>query len=174
MYFIRTWSEFRGFITQIQTLKNLLSSQIQIIRLKRLLVVCFPMVIALGMLGFVKIWVVSMNKCEKFTIEELAECKDFSSLNVLILERRGEWLAPPTFPYHSEDEFSKRMPKKGLITKAVRALSLTKLLIGLTMSYGILVPVLVLSPLRRPSYAMWVEFLLLNAMRKASQFARIT
>jgi precorrin-6Y C5,15-methyltransferase (decarboxylating) len=36
---------------------------------------------------------------------------------VLLLERDGAWRAPPAISFLHEDDFAKRMPKKGLITK---------------------------------------------------------
>lgn len=63
-----------------------------------------------------------------FTLAELAAADDVSPLNVLILQRNGEWNPPAVIPYLHEDAFAKRMPKKGLITKReVRALSLAAL-----------------------------------------------
>jgi precorrin-6B C5,15-methyltransferase / cobalt-precorrin-6B C5,C15-methyltransferase len=61
-----------------------------------------------------------------FSIPQLAECADVRPLNVLILQRTDPaWKAPSYIPFMHEDEFAKRMPKKGLITKReVRLLSL--------------------------------------------------
>ena len=70
----------------------------------------------------------SDEQIRQFSVEELALTKDISPLNVMILERIGKWNPPSVFPFNSEDEFGKRLPKKGLITKSeVRALSLAKL-----------------------------------------------
>lgn len=52
------------------------------------------------------------------TPSELISFKDISPLNVLVLERNDpEWRTPPVCIHHSEDEYAKRMPSKGLITK---------------------------------------------------------
>jgi len=66
------------------------------------------------------------ERVRSFSIDELASCEDIGALNVLILERSDpSWKAPTTIPFLHEDEFAKRMPKKGLITKReVRLLSL--------------------------------------------------
>jgi precorrin-6Y C5,15-methyltransferase (decarboxylating) len=49
----------------------------------------------------------------------------FSPLNVCLLLRKDKRFRPVPFSIHSEDEFQKRLPKKGLITKKeVRAISL--------------------------------------------------
>ncbi len=64
-----------------------------------------------------------------FSIPELAQREDIGPLNVLLLERADRtWRPPPPIPFIHEDEFAKRMPKKGLITKReVRLLSLAAL-----------------------------------------------
>jgi precorrin-6Y C5,15-methyltransferase (decarboxylating) len=69
------------------------------------------------------------ERVRRFSIAELAERTDIGPLNVLILERdEPQWTAPPSIPFIHEDEFAKRMPKKGLITKReVRLLSLAAL-----------------------------------------------
>ena len=68
------------------------------------------------------------ERVRSFSIEDLTNCDDISPLNVMILERPKTWQAPASFPFHSEDDFAKRMPRKGLITKTeVRTLSLAKL-----------------------------------------------
>jgi precorrin-6Y C5,15-methyltransferase (decarboxylating) len=66
------------------------------------------------------------ERVRTFSIQQLAACADVGPLNVLILVRtEPSWKAPPTIPFIHEDEFAKRMPKKGLITKReVRLLSL--------------------------------------------------
>jgi len=66
------------------------------------------------------------ERVRRFSIEELSACADIGPLNVLILERTDSaWRAPTAIPFLHEDEFAKRMPKKGLITKReVRLLSL--------------------------------------------------
>jgi precorrin-6B C5,15-methyltransferase / cobalt-precorrin-6B C5,C15-methyltransferase len=66
------------------------------------------------------------ERIRHFMIEQLAACEDVGPLNVLVLSRtNSQWRQPPTIPFLHEDEFAKRMPKKGLITKReVRLLSL--------------------------------------------------
>ncbi|MBE3603280.1 precorrin-6y C5,15-methyltransferase (decarboxylating) subunit CbiE [bacterium] len=66
------------------------------------------------------------ERVRTFSIAELAGCADIGPLNVLILVREGQaWTPPPAIPFIHEDDFAKRMPKKGLITKReVRLLSL--------------------------------------------------
>lgn len=63
------------------------------------------------------------------TMEELAKCSDISKLNVVIfINESKEWQASPALPNLHEDEFTKRVPKKGLITKKeVRTLSLAEM-----------------------------------------------
>ena len=63
------------------------------------------------------------------TMEELAACGDISSLNVVIFINESEdWQASAALPNLHEDEFAKRVPKKGLITKKeVRTLSLAEM-----------------------------------------------
>ncbi len=64
------------------------------------------------------------EKVQSFAIEELAKTEGLSDLNVLILIRETNQESPVISFLH-EDEFEKRMPKKGLITKReVRLLSL--------------------------------------------------
>lgn len=62
----------------------------------------------------------------RFDVASLAACQDIGPLNVLLLVRSDpSWRAPATIPFLHEDQFAKRMPKKGLITKReVRLLSL--------------------------------------------------
>jgi precorrin-6Y C5,15-methyltransferase (decarboxylating) len=69
------------------------------------------------------------ERVRKFTIAELAEAGDVDPLNVLLLRRvDSAWRPPPMIPYLHEDDFAKRMPKLGLITKReVRLLSLAAL-----------------------------------------------
>jgi precorrin-6B C5,15-methyltransferase / cobalt-precorrin-6B C5,C15-methyltransferase len=69
------------------------------------------------------------ERVREFEIAELGACPDISPLNVLILLRTDPaWRPPPAIPFMHEDEFAKRMPKKGLITKReVRLLSLAQL-----------------------------------------------
>ncbi len=59
----------------------------------------------------------------------LAALSDVSPLNVVVLVRSVPgWRPPPAIPFLHEDDFAKRMPKKGLITKReVRLLSLAAL-----------------------------------------------
>jgi precorrin-6Y C5,15-methyltransferase (decarboxylating) len=66
------------------------------------------------------------ERVRMFSIAELASCTDIAPLNVLVLVRdEPAWTAPPTIPFLHEDDFAKRVPKKGLITKReVRLLSL--------------------------------------------------
>jgi precorrin-6Y C5,15-methyltransferase (decarboxylating) len=66
------------------------------------------------------------ERVRRFAIAELAECADIAPLNVLILTRTdGDWRPPPAISFLHEDDFAKRMPKKGLITKReARLLSL--------------------------------------------------
>jgi precorrin-6Y C5,15-methyltransferase (decarboxylating) len=66
------------------------------------------------------------ERVRRFSIEELARCTDVRPLNVVILERADSaWRPPPYIPFIHEDDFAKRIPKKGLITKReVRLLSL--------------------------------------------------
>ena len=69
------------------------------------------------------------ERVRTFSIQQLAACADIGPLNVLILVRADQsWKAPPAIPFIHEDEFAKRMPKKGLITKReVRLLSLASM-----------------------------------------------
>ncbi len=65
------------------------------------------------------------EKISNFNVENIAG--DFSSLNVVLLKRTGEF-NPPAFKIRDDEEFAKRMPKKGLITKKeVRALAISNL-----------------------------------------------
>ena len=66
------------------------------------------------------------ERVRTFSIPELAGREDIGPLNVLILVRDDQaWKAPPSIPFIHEDQFAKRVPKKGLITKReVRLLSL--------------------------------------------------
>jgi precorrin-6Y C5,15-methyltransferase (decarboxylating) len=69
------------------------------------------------------------ERVREFGVAELAACPDVAPLNVLILARSDEkWQPPPAIGFLHEDEFAKRMPKKGLITKReARLLSLALL-----------------------------------------------
>lgn len=71
------------------------------------------------------------ERVRRFEIPALAEQSDVATLNVLLLLRADpRWQPPPMIPFLHEDEFAKRMPKKGLITKReVRLLSLAALAI---------------------------------------------
>ncbi|MFZ8932470.1 MAG: precorrin-6Y C5,15-methyltransferase (decarboxylating) subunit CbiT, partial [Bacteriovoracaceae bacterium] len=65
------------------------------------------------------------EKVSSFDIDKVEG--DFSSLNVICLERTSPFKAP-AFKIHADEEFAKRMPKKGLITKKeVRALAISNL-----------------------------------------------
>lgn len=68
------------------------------------------------------------ERVRRFSVAELAACEDIAPLNVVLLQREGDWRAPPRISFLHEDEFAKRMPKKGLITKReARTLSLAML-----------------------------------------------
>jgi precorrin-6Y C5,15-methyltransferase (decarboxylating) len=69
------------------------------------------------------------QRVRRFSLTELCEVRDIDPLNVLLLQRTEEnWRVPPAIPYLAEQEFAKRMPKLGLITKReVRLLSLAAL-----------------------------------------------
>jgi precorrin-6Y C5,15-methyltransferase (decarboxylating) len=69
------------------------------------------------------------ERVRRFELAELAACTDIGALNVLVLMRSNPaWRRPATIPFLHEDEFAKRIPKKGLITKReVRLLSLAAL-----------------------------------------------
>ena len=68
------------------------------------------------------------ERVRSFTVEELAACQDIGPLNVLLLQRPEGWQPPPSMSFLHEDDFAKRMPKKGLITKReTRCLSLAML-----------------------------------------------
>jgi precorrin-6Y C5,15-methyltransferase (decarboxylating) len=69
------------------------------------------------------------ERVRAFAIDELAASRDIDPLNVLLLQRKDpSFRPPPAIPFLHEDEFAKRMPKKGLITKReVRLLSLAAL-----------------------------------------------
>ncbi len=67
------------------------------------------------------------ERIRAFSVVELANCADIGPLNFLVLVRNEEqsWRPPPAIPFIHEDDFAKRVPKKGLITKReVRLLSL--------------------------------------------------
>ncbi len=65
------------------------------------------------------------ERVRPFELAALAAARDVDPLNVLLLLRPEAWRAPTSIPYLHEDEFAKRMPKNGLITKReVRLLSL--------------------------------------------------
>jgi precorrin-6B C5,15-methyltransferase / cobalt-precorrin-6B C5,C15-methyltransferase len=68
------------------------------------------------------------ERVRRFTIAELAACTDIAPLNVLLLQRDDGWRPPPALSFLHEDDFAKRLPKKGLITKReTRCLSLAML-----------------------------------------------
>jgi len=94
-----------------------------------------PQTIARYMLGYGeshwKAWVcehlgAAEERVRLFSLEELSKADDISDLNILILLRDQDGQqAPVVISFLHEDEFEKRMPKKGLITKReVRLLSL--------------------------------------------------
>jgi precorrin-6Y C5,15-methyltransferase (decarboxylating) len=60
------------------------------------------------------------------SLEALAAVTDVDPLNVLLLERSDpDWRPPPAIPFLPEEDFAKRVPKLGLITKReIRLLSL--------------------------------------------------
>lgn len=66
------------------------------------------------------------ERVRRFDVADLAVCQDIGPLNVLLLVRSDPgWRAPCAIPFLHENQFAKRMPKKGLITKReVRLLSL--------------------------------------------------
>ncbi|EMM75051.1 bifunctional cobalt-precorrin-7 (C(5))-methyltransferase/cobalt-precorrin-6B (C(15))-methyltransferase [Leptospira santarosai] len=66
------------------------------------------------------------EKVRKFDLKSLSEEEGISPLNVLILVRNDTaWRPPPIVPNVSEEQYSKRKPKNGLITKKeVRILSI--------------------------------------------------
>jgi precorrin-6Y C5,15-methyltransferase (decarboxylating) len=69
------------------------------------------------------------EQVREFSIQQLCEIEKISDLNVLLLFRKNsEWRRPHTLTSLEEDEYAKRMPKNGLITKReVRVLSLATL-----------------------------------------------
>ncbi|TGJ99475.1 precorrin-6y C5,15-methyltransferase (decarboxylating) subunit CbiE [Leptospira semungkisensis] len=69
------------------------------------------------------------ERIREFTVEELASTEGISDLNVVILLRKNShWKPDPILTFQGEDEYAKRLPKKGLITKKeVRVLSLSAL-----------------------------------------------
>ncbi|MEO5968530.1 MAG: precorrin-6y C5,15-methyltransferase (decarboxylating) subunit CbiE [Bdellovibrionia bacterium] len=69
------------------------------------------------------------ERVREFSIPQLCEVDGISDLNVLLLLRNTEgWRRPQTLANLDEDEYAKRMPKNGLITKReVRVLSLAAL-----------------------------------------------
>lgn len=69
------------------------------------------------------------ERVRRFALAELAGRQDVDALHVLLLVRADEaWRPPPALPFLPEEEFAKRTPKLGLITKReVRALSLATL-----------------------------------------------
>jgi precorrin-6Y C5,15-methyltransferase (decarboxylating) len=71
------------------------------------------------------------ERVRALALDELATATDIAPLNVLVLARTEPgWRRPPRIPFHAEDAFARRMPKKGLITKReVRLISLAQLAI---------------------------------------------
>lgn len=66
------------------------------------------------------------ERVREFTIPQLASSTDVGPLNVLLLVRSDpQWQPPAAIPFLHEDDFAKRLPKKGLITKReIRLLSI--------------------------------------------------
>ncbi len=65
------------------------------------------------------------EKASSFSVENIKG--EFSPLNVVILKRISRFTAP-AFKIRADEEFAKRMPKKGLITKKeVRALAISNM-----------------------------------------------
>ena len=66
------------------------------------------------------------ERVRRFDVCDLAVCQDIGLLNVLLLVRSDpSWRTPCTIPFLHEDQFAKRIPKQGLITKReVRLVSL--------------------------------------------------
>lgn len=66
------------------------------------------------------------ERVRRFDVPDLAACQDIGALNVLLLVRSDpSWRTPCPIPFLHEDQFAKRIPKQGLITKReVRLLSL--------------------------------------------------
>lgn len=68
------------------------------------------------------------ERVRSFTVEALAAADDVGPLNVLVLERTGDFRPAPAITFLHEDAFAKRVPKAGLITKReVRLLVLAAL-----------------------------------------------
>ena len=67
------------------------------------------------------------QKVREYTLNDLKISKNISPLNICILKRTGD-IIRKRFSILPEEEFQKKMPKKGLITKKeVRALAVTNL-----------------------------------------------
>lgn len=71
----------------------------------------------------------SGERVRRFTLAELAACDDIDPLNVLVLQRNDPaWQPPSSIPFLHEEDFAKKMPRKGLITKReVRLMALAQL-----------------------------------------------
>lgn len=69
------------------------------------------------------------ERVREFDPHTLSEAEGISDLNVVVLLRKHEsWKQEPILPVFGEDEYAKRLPKKGLITKKeARILSLAAL-----------------------------------------------
>ncbi len=68
------------------------------------------------------------ERVRSLDLDSLASLSDTGDLNVLILERAASWSQPTRLPYAKEEDFARRMPKLGLITKReIRILSLAAL-----------------------------------------------
>lgn len=71
------------------------------------------------------------ERVRRFSLPALAREDDVRPLNLLLLLRGNDWRPPPRMGFVHEDDFAKRMPRKGLITKReVRALALAALRVG--------------------------------------------
>ncbi len=68
------------------------------------------------------------ERVSHLTLDALGELSGIDDLNVLILIRPDTWRAPSRLPFAKEEDFARRMPKLGLITKReIRLLSLAAL-----------------------------------------------
>jgi precorrin-6Y C5,15-methyltransferase (decarboxylating) len=68
------------------------------------------------------------ERVRRFTVDELAATDAVSPLNVLILKRLTPQPLPPVIPDTPDEDYARRLPLKGLITKQeIRFLTLAKL-----------------------------------------------
>jgi precorrin-6Y C5,15-methyltransferase (decarboxylating) len=69
------------------------------------------------------------ERVQQLPLPALAQTCDTAALNLLLLVRSApDWRPPPLVPFLPEEEFARRMPRQGLITKReVRLLSLAAL-----------------------------------------------